>query len=312
MNYQHKYLKYKSKYLEKKYGYRVNFKIDNNNNDLDYKQKYLKYKSKYLDIKYGGAGATVAKPQAPAKSAAPPPVKPLTPVPPAPAKVAAPQPVKPPTPVPAPKTGAPPAHTPAPKTGAPPAHTPAQVPAPKTGAPPAAITVHISAGPGPGPGPTTPVPVAEKPKKSTGKAILNFVFGKKAKLTDKNINDKLKLIILSLLSLSTEQQIKIDEEIMTGITPCGNLAKNNNNKNLDDNRMISIGINTEIDKLDKKPARNSNMLTILETSLKNAVEPFRFINEESKKKLIPCLQEAINIVLPQYDKDYYDKHYMPK
>jgi len=55
MNYQYKYLKYKSKYLEKKYGRKFRYKIDNDNdNDLDFKQKYLKYKSKYLDIKYGG------------------------------------------------------------------------------------------------------------------------------------------------------------------------------------------------------------------------------------------------------------------
>ena len=55
MNYQHKYFKYKSKYLEKKYGHIqiFSYKIDNNN-DLDYKQKYFKYKSKYLNIKYGG------------------------------------------------------------------------------------------------------------------------------------------------------------------------------------------------------------------------------------------------------------------
>jgi hypothetical protein len=81
MNYQYKYLKYKSKYLEKKYGRQFTYKIDYNNDDLDYKQKYFKYKlkyggtrklkvdynnnfdyqqkyfkykSKYLDIKYGG------------------------------------------------------------------------------------------------------------------------------------------------------------------------------------------------------------------------------------------------------------------
>ena len=57
MNYQYKYLKYKSKYLEKKYGrkFRFTYKIDyDNDNNLDFKQKYLKYKSKYLDIKYGG------------------------------------------------------------------------------------------------------------------------------------------------------------------------------------------------------------------------------------------------------------------
>ena len=58
MNYQHKYLKYKSKYLEKKYGrkFRFRYKIDYDN-DLDYKQKYLKYKSKYLNIylKHGSA-----------------------------------------------------------------------------------------------------------------------------------------------------------------------------------------------------------------------------------------------------------------
>jgi hypothetical protein len=57
MNYQNKYLKYKSKYLEKKYGrqFRFRYKIDyENDNDLDYKQKYFKYKSKYLNIKYGG------------------------------------------------------------------------------------------------------------------------------------------------------------------------------------------------------------------------------------------------------------------
>ena len=337
MNYQHKYLKYKSKYLEKKYGYRVNFKIDNNNNDLDYKQKYLKYKSKYLDIKYGGAGATVAKPQAHAPAPKP--------LPHTPAHTPAPKPLphtpSPPivahTQVPVPKTGALPAHTPtpaqvqAPKTGAPPAHTPgpapapAQVPASKTGAPPAAITVHISAGPGPGPGPATPAAApAEKPKKSIlksiGKAILNFIVGKKGKLTDKNINDKLKLIFASLLTLSNEEisegqreQLKqLNEEIltMTNIELCGSLANNNKNENL--KKMISITINSEIDKIDKKPVRNSNMLTILETSLKNAVEPFRFINEASKEALKPCLQKAINIVLPQYDKDYYDKHYMPK
>ena len=61
MNYQQKYLKYKSKYLEKKYGHCVKFKIDNNNNDLYYKQKYLKYKSKYLDIKYGGETSIQAR-----------------------------------------------------------------------------------------------------------------------------------------------------------------------------------------------------------------------------------------------------------
>ena len=58
MNYQHKYLKYKSKYLEKKYGrkFRFRYKIDYDNY-LDYKQKYLKYKSKYLNIylKHGSA-----------------------------------------------------------------------------------------------------------------------------------------------------------------------------------------------------------------------------------------------------------------
>lgn len=55
MDYQQKYLKYKSKYLEKKYGrqFRLRYKIDNNN-DLYYKQKYFKYKSKYLHLKYGG------------------------------------------------------------------------------------------------------------------------------------------------------------------------------------------------------------------------------------------------------------------
>jgi hypothetical protein len=55
MNYQHKYLKYKSKYFFKKYGrqFRFRYKIDYEN-DLDYKQKYFKYKSKYLNIKYGG------------------------------------------------------------------------------------------------------------------------------------------------------------------------------------------------------------------------------------------------------------------
>ena len=52
MNYQHKYLKYKSKYLEKRYGHIQIFSYKYN--DLDYKQKYLKYKSKYLNIKYGG------------------------------------------------------------------------------------------------------------------------------------------------------------------------------------------------------------------------------------------------------------------
>jgi hypothetical protein len=58
MNYQHKYLKYKSKYLEKKYGHIQIFKYKvNNDNDLNYKKKYLKYKSKYLDIKYGGIGS---------------------------------------------------------------------------------------------------------------------------------------------------------------------------------------------------------------------------------------------------------------
>ena len=58
MNYQHKYLKYKSKYLEKRYGHIqiFSYKIDNNN-DLNYKQKYFKYKSKYLNIKYGGDAA---------------------------------------------------------------------------------------------------------------------------------------------------------------------------------------------------------------------------------------------------------------
>ena len=79
MNYQHKYLKYKSKYLEKKYGrqfrfrYKTDYENDSdykqkyfkyklkyggtrkyNNNNFDYQQKYFKYKSKYLDIKYGG------------------------------------------------------------------------------------------------------------------------------------------------------------------------------------------------------------------------------------------------------------------
>jgi hypothetical protein len=55
MDYQHKYLKYKSKYLDIKYDHRFKFiyKIDYDN-DLDFKQKYFKYKSKYLDIKYGG------------------------------------------------------------------------------------------------------------------------------------------------------------------------------------------------------------------------------------------------------------------
>ena len=57
MNYQYKYLKYKSKYLEKKYGHIQIFSYKYN--DFDYKQKYLKYKSKYLDIyfKYGGSKA---------------------------------------------------------------------------------------------------------------------------------------------------------------------------------------------------------------------------------------------------------------
>jgi hypothetical protein len=57
MDYQHKYLKYKSKYLDIKYDHRFKFiyKIDYDN-DLDFKQKYFKYKSKYLDIKYGGTG----------------------------------------------------------------------------------------------------------------------------------------------------------------------------------------------------------------------------------------------------------------
>jgi hypothetical protein len=70
MNYQYKYLKYKSKYLEIKYGYRVKFKIDNNNNDLYYKQKYLKYKSKYLDIKKQQKGGVFGKIAAASKSAA--------------------------------------------------------------------------------------------------------------------------------------------------------------------------------------------------------------------------------------------------
>jgi hypothetical protein len=52
MNYQDKYLKYKSKYFLKKYGHIQIFSYKYN--DLNYKQKYLKYKSKYLDIKYGG------------------------------------------------------------------------------------------------------------------------------------------------------------------------------------------------------------------------------------------------------------------
>ena len=55
MNYQDKYLKYKSKYLEKKYGYIQIFSYKYN--DLNYKQKYFKYKSKYLNIKYGGVSA---------------------------------------------------------------------------------------------------------------------------------------------------------------------------------------------------------------------------------------------------------------
>jgi hypothetical protein len=73
MNYKQKYLKYKSKYLEKKYGRQFKLKIDYEN-DLDYKQKYLKYKSKYLNIKYGGtiaAGLAVKV----ASTLAPPPVK---------------------------------------------------------------------------------------------------------------------------------------------------------------------------------------------------------------------------------------------
>jgi hypothetical protein len=63
MDYQHKYLKYKSKYLYLKSGntsvdkhkleFRFKFKIDDEN-ILDYQHKYLKYKSKYLDIKFGG------------------------------------------------------------------------------------------------------------------------------------------------------------------------------------------------------------------------------------------------------------------
>ena len=67
MNYQQKYLKYKSKYLQIKYGHNkifsYSYKVNYDNNDLDYKKKYLKYKSKYLDIKYGGANLalTVAK-----------------------------------------------------------------------------------------------------------------------------------------------------------------------------------------------------------------------------------------------------------
>jgi len=63
MNYQHKYLKYKSKYLEKKYGnrFRLRYKINYNNDDLDYKQKYFKYKLKYLDIKQQfGSGKLIA------------------------------------------------------------------------------------------------------------------------------------------------------------------------------------------------------------------------------------------------------------
>ena len=57
MNYQYKYLKYKSKYLDIKYGHSIILKIDydiDNDNDLYYQHKYLKYKSKYLDIKLGG------------------------------------------------------------------------------------------------------------------------------------------------------------------------------------------------------------------------------------------------------------------
>ena len=56
MNYQHKYLKYKSKYFLKKYGHIQIFSYKYN--DFDYKQKYLKYKSKYLDIKYGSGNGS--------------------------------------------------------------------------------------------------------------------------------------------------------------------------------------------------------------------------------------------------------------
>ena len=64
MNYQQKYLKYKSKYLQIKYGhskiFSYSYKVNYDNNDLDYKKKYLKYKSKYLYIKYGGVDTAMA------------------------------------------------------------------------------------------------------------------------------------------------------------------------------------------------------------------------------------------------------------
>ena len=64
MNYQQKYLKYKSKYLQIKYGHNkifsYSYKVNYDNNDLDYKKKYLKYKSKYLYIKYGGVDTAMA------------------------------------------------------------------------------------------------------------------------------------------------------------------------------------------------------------------------------------------------------------
>ena len=164
MNYQQKYLKYKSKYLEKKYGHIqiFSYKIDNNN-DLDYKQKYLKYKSKYLNIKYGGAGP--AKPATPAVTPA---AKPVTP--------AAGKPATPAAAAPAAATPAKVAAPTAPAKVAPgkPATPPASTPAGKPATPPASAKVAAPTAPAtkaPAPATKAPAPATKAPAPASAKAV---------------------------------------------------------------------------------------------------------------------------------------------
>jgi len=259
MNFQHKYLKYKSKYFEIKYGHIQIFKYKvNNDNDLEYKQKYLKYKSKYLDIKYGGVGPSILGKLAAVVTKA----------------LAA-------TPVPAPAAATPAAATPA--------HAHAATAAAKPTPTPAHAHAHAPA-----------ATAATAATASPARAPQDKKTKVKKPLKDKSINTELKNLIALLLST---EPIKIGEEIMTAIKPCG-IQK----------LEISQGINREIENFnDKKPpvpVRDSNMKTIIETFLKDAVEPHRFINKESKEILELCLEKGINDVLSHYDNDYYYNHYL--
>ena len=334
MDYQQKYLKYKSKYLEKKYGHIqiFSYKIDNNN-DLDYKQKYLKYKSKYLNIKYGGAGP--AKPATPAVTPAAKPVtpaagKPATPAaapaaatpakvaaPTAPAKVAPGKPATPPASTPAGKPATPPASA---KVAAPTAPA-TKAPAPATKAPaPATKAPATAAGP-------TDKAAPKEPKKSmfsklinVASSIKNAVVDKKAKtpLTDININNKIKFLISNLIN---GYEISHDNYTVNGgienTKGCDTYFPKQGinlsiielfNKEIDQLTIKKIILNTEKNLVDMLTA-SLNKVNPLVASITKPKEENYIKNIENTKD---CLLMKIAYVLNEYDNFYYKNHYMPK